>query len=143
MPEDDYTSEAEGTRLLVAISFHFLPSRIGFLTTVVDSLCSFSVVNITVVIYTNKDKIEETEQVSHILAMNGDKIDISFEFVKDLNHPYDLTWAHRDLINDRFINSDFLHFVYLEDDELFSFENFRYFLSAEKFVKYWAHSLVC
>jgi len=44
-------------------------------------------------------------------------------------HNYNLTWEHKPAIKDEFLHSnEYTHFIYLEDDEELTFDNFQYFL---------------
>jgi hypothetical protein len=54
-----------------------------------------------------------------------------------LAHPYNLTWAHKRLISGDFLapDSPYSHFIYLEDDEQLTFENFAYFLAGRDILR--------
>jgi hypothetical protein len=132
------STEAD-VRLLVAISFHFVPERIRYLEEVLCSLAAFPVTECNIVVLTNTTDLAEQEGLRQIFKnarlVEGD--DARLIIQTDLAHPYDLTWAHKRLIPDQFLSpaSRYTHFIYLESDERLTFENFAYFLAAREFLR--------
>ena len=121
---------AESARILVAISFHFDFTRLGFLGEVLRSLSEFPVAAIEVVVLTNVADAETIAPLRRLcLETLGDLCTIRTEV--DLASPWDLTWRHKAIISDEFIernHGDFTHFIYLEGDIRFTFANFCYWL---------------
>jgi hypothetical protein len=121
---------AESARILVAISFHFDFTRLGFLGEVLRSLSEFPVAAIEVVVLTNVADAETIAPLRRLcLETLGDLCNIRTEV--DLASPWDLTWRHKVIIADEFIarnHGDFTHFVYLEGDIRLTFANFCYWL---------------
>jgi hypothetical protein len=123
-------------RLLVAITFHFVPSRFGYLEEVLRSLADFPISLRSIVVFTNTDAPAELENIRQVFGKAGlvDGQDARLEVVPELSYPYWLPWAHKKLISRSFLapDSPYSHFAYLEDDEQLTFENFAYFLAARE-----------
>ena len=121
---------AESARILVAISFHFDFTRLGFLGEVLRSLSEFPVAAIEVAVVTNVVDAETIAPLRRLcLETLGDLCTIRTEV--DLASPWDLTWRHKAIISDEFIernHGDFTHFIYLEGDIRLTFANFCYWL---------------
>jgi hypothetical protein len=130
---DAYSFHRRQPRILAAISFHFLEARLVFLAEVVRELAAFPVAAIDILVFTNA---VDPGQLSAIeTSLSG----ASCEIVPApaLDHPYDLTWAHKPVIVSKFIGGKktYSHFIYLEDDERMSFSNFCYFLEARETLR--------
>ncbi len=97
-------------KLLVCIAFHHNLDRLKYLFKVIDELVKWPV-DLKVIVDTNKDL--PMDCVVH----------------NDLQHPFHLTWMHRKHIKENIDNFDC--FMYIEDDMLVSWENFKAYL--EKF----------
>jgi hypothetical protein len=121
---------AQSARVLVAISFHFDFTRLGFLGEVLRSLSEFAVAAIEVVVLTNVADAETIAPLQRLCHETlGDLCQI--RSYADLANPWDLTWRHKAIISDEFIDrdhGDFTHFIYLEGDIRLTFANFCYWL---------------
>jgi hypothetical protein len=118
--------EARSARILVAISFHFDFARLGFLGEALRSLSEFAVAAIEVVVFTNA---AEAEAIAPLERLCGEILGEQFRIrsCADLADPWDLTWRHKALIPDEFMErGDFTHFIYLEGDIRLTFANFCY-----------------
>ena len=137
-------ASAERAEVLVAITFHFVERRLVYLEDVLRSLAAFGVRRKLIVVYTNTTVPGERLAIEQSLARANLKQGQDAEIVvdNDLPHPFELTWCHKRLITERFCaaNSTFTHFVYLEDDERLTFENFAYFIAAREHLK--PHGLI-
>ena len=138
------SARAANCRILVAISFHFVPGRIGYLQEVARTLAAFPVKTRHIAVYTNTTDAGERQVLQNALTDCGlgEGRDAEIIVKSDLPHPFELTWAHKELITSRFSvpNSDYTHFIYLEDDERLTFDNFTYFLVAREILR--PHGLV-
>ena len=132
--------ELHQTRILAAITFHFIEARIGYLAEVALTLAAFPVAAMEIVVFTNTDDPFERSVMSG--ALSGIGFAAKIVTIKDLAHPFDLSWAHKELIESRFVGEPkaFSHFIYLEDDIRLSFANFYYFIEARQALR--AHGLI-
>ena len=132
------TSAAEA-RLLIAITFHFVKDRLGYLDKVLRSLAAFPLSRRDIVVFTNTRKSAEQESVRQLFREAGlhDGGDARLEVKVVLVHPHNLAWAHKKLISGAVLapDSPYSHFAYLEDDEQLTFENFVYFLAARDILR--------
>jgi hypothetical protein len=130
---------AADTRLLVAISFHFAQERFGYLEEVLRTLANFAVRKRNIVVFTNTADATAQEALRQVFrrAHLADRQDARVMSETNLTHPFDLTWMHKRLITDEFLapESPYTHFIYLEDDECLTFENFAYFLAARDILR--------
>lgn len=136
---------AQPFRILVAITFHFRESRLPYLFQIIRALSEFPVEALDVVIVTNVDdpgafaKVRDlAEPVLKPLPSNpSSQKTISFFSATDLEDPWLLPWAHKPLIVDKFLadDSEYTHFIYVEEDILVSFDNFRYFVHYREKLK--------
>jgi hypothetical protein len=118
-------------RILVAVTFHFDASRLGFLAEVLRSLSEFPVAAMRVAIVTNTartDDVDVLHRLSREIFSNDSTQVRSYE---NLAHPFDLAWCHKAIIASEFVGENagrYTHFIYLEDDIRLSFSNFGYFV---------------
>jgi hypothetical protein len=139
LKEKESFKEAMNTYTLVAITFHYDETRFCYLEKVLECLSSFPKADIA--IFTNTrfgPKIARIEKsIKKILphGVGGGSTTIkSYLFLK---HPYELTWCHKGMIRDEFLNESnkYTHFLYLEDDLALDFNNFCYFFHFRKVLK--------
>src|SRR5579871_1120953 len=110
---------AEGARLLICITFHFRHARLGYLSEVLRSLSGFRVANIEVVVITNSTDHDQLELLRRLYEETVPGMPVSVRTYKDLSHPKELTWCHKEIISEEFggtAKRRFTHFIYLEDD---------------------------
>jgi hypothetical protein len=125
------SGRARSARILCAIAFHFDTARLGFLAEVLRSLSDFRVAAMDVVIVTNTLRQQDLSSLRGLCGdMPADKT-ASIRSYGELDHPFHLTWCHKEIITDQFLKCNqgrYSHFIYLEDDILLSFANFCYFV---------------
>jgi hypothetical protein len=122
-------------RILAAVTFHFRPSRIKYLFEVIRALSEYRVEALDVVIITNEEQDSSLDQIRNACkpllepfpAWGGVKR-LLIESHTQLADPWLLPWCHKHLISGEFLQNDYTHFIYIEDDIRLSFENFCYFL---------------
>jgi hypothetical protein len=133
-PSDQGTQSA---RILVATSFHFDFTRLGFLGEVLRSLSEFAVAAIEVVVLTNVADAETIAPLRRLCVETlGDLCQV--RCYVDLADPWDLTWRHKAIISDEFVErnrGDFTHFIYLEGDIRLTFANFCYWLEFRNLLR--------
>lgn len=125
-------------RILATITFHFRSERLPYLFQTVKSLINFDVELIDIVVVTNTNNLNEIETINGLLnpliatkfssSISAKAIDIkSYPHLQD---PWHLPWCHKDIIDKCFIGhaEKYSHYINLEDDIEFSFQNFIYFL---------------
>ena len=132
LQEKESYSAALNSYTLVAITFHYTESRFCYLEEVLERLSTFPKADI--VIFTNTcvpEKIARIEQSSKKVFPSGIKEgSVSIKSIPSLKDPFDLTWSHKELIQNDFLEEKkgYSHFLYLEDDIGLDFTNFCYFL---------------
>jgi hypothetical protein len=122
-------------RILCCITFHFVRTRLESLADVLEALADFPVAALDVVIVTNAIDDAEGSMLRRLTAEILDGGRATIHRVDDLAHPFDLAWRHKEVLAGRFLGAEgegYTHFVYLEDDIRFTFENFRYFVEARE-----------
>jgi len=134
-----YVTRAATSRLLIAIAFHFVKDRLGYLDNVLQSLAVFPVQRRDIVVFTNTTNIAEQESIRKLFHKAGlvDGCDARLVVEGNLPNPRNLAWAHKKLISGPFLalSSSYSHFVSLEDDLPLTFENFVYFLVARDILR--------
>lgn len=109
-------------KLLVCIAFHYSPERIKYLTQVIDAFLNEYKVDLNLIVDTNTFDLEYYNKHENIQV-----------FVQqNLQHPFHLTWMHRQHIKDGI--DRYTHFMYIEDDMYLSFENFKNYLENFKIL---------
>jgi hypothetical protein len=123
--------------IAVAITFHYRDVRLKYLELTCSSLAEMQQ-NFRVHVMTNAGE-RQTDRVSELL----DRIGITYEIHHPtlLGHPYLLSWSHlaifREILKK---HSGVSHFLYLEDDTLFSDRNIEYWLAGRKLLR--EHGLI-
>jgi hypothetical protein len=137
--EKEFYSVALSSNTLVAITFHYDESRLCYLEKVLQSLGTFPKADI--VIFTNTPQHRKQtlihRSIKKALPSGVGGGSVSIKRVGRLNHPFELTWCHKGMINDDFLNSrkGYTHFIYLEDDIGLDFNNFCYFVHFREILK--------
>ena len=125
-------SDPGASRILVAITAHYLPSRVIYLSQVLRSFAAYPVADLHVCIFTTGNTDEQA-----ILARLARETlqEVTFEVVapEALQSTLDLPWSSKELITSRFMKDGYYsHFIYVEDDLPISYENFCYFLDGRE-----------
>ncbi len=118
-------------RLLVTMPILFREQRLQVFFDQIRCFAEFLVDSVEVVIITNTaDKADH--RVLRNLTRILDSTGITFTIVSywDPDEPKAMTWKHKDLILEKFLDprENYTHFIYLEDDMRFTFLNFNYFV---------------
>jgi hypothetical protein len=132
------SERARAGRILCAITFHFSIAHLGFLAAVLRSLSEFPVADMNVVIVTNAFSEEDLAQLRHLCSAMPSGKSASVRSYGDLAHPFDLTWCHKAIISEEFVEGNhglYTHFIYLEDDIELSFANFCYFVEYREILR--------
>lgn len=117
------------SKLLVAITFHFVEDRLKYLEEAAlqfDELAE----TVRVIVITN-----ESDPTCHekIRSRIPESIRVEIFVPKFLGHPYLLTWSHLDLFREYYKSCEEIsHFLYIEDDILVRKENIEYWLKGRE-----------
>ena len=125
----------QDTRILVAITFHFKHERLPFLYETIKEIYHYPVRKVDFYIFTNTDNPEEIEKINSIIfefsCFFPNNSDYSRSIYLDVGNKYEdpkeLTWSHKNLLKQKFVDQDFDYFIYTEDDHRISYTNFSYF----------------
>jgi hypothetical protein len=119
-------------RLLVCVTFHYVPSRLRYLTTIAAEFSSLAE-STKVVIITNDLSAHE----SITSALSPLRLDLEILTPTLLGHPYLLTWCHKDIFrreHERKSN-EYSHYLYTEDDLLIREHNIDYWMESRERLK--------
>jgi len=125
------SERACAARILIAITVHFDVTRLQFLAEVLRSLSDFPVATMNIILVTNTFREEDIVLLKRLCGEVAQGKDSSIRSYGGLSHPFDLTWCHKEIIASEFLrepNSQYTHFIYLEDDMRINFSNFCYFM---------------
>ena len=116
-------------KLKVVIAFHYVEERLKYLKGVLESLSQFDD-NYVI------DVMVQTHQFGEGLAKLVNEYDpmCAFEVIGNLKDPYMLTWSHKARM-ETFLDSDYTHFIYLEDDMQLTQENMEYWLETKDYFR--------
>jgi hypothetical protein len=90
------------------------------------------------VIVTNTTRGQELTLLRRLCADIPSAGSGSIRSYGELDHPYYLTWCHKEIISNEFVNGNqhqYSHFIYLENDILLSFSNFCYFIKFREILR--------
>lgn len=121
---EKYPEEPLLPHLAVCITFLYLPERLTYLATVISNYIGIAR-RTDIYIVTN---IVDTKPISEALPRLLDPMSINFVTPSGIGHPYLLTWTHREIFQRVLTSSDVSHFLYSEDDLLFTRSNVMYWL---------------
>jgi len=100
------------------------------------SLSTFPKIQIILITNTIKEnELKDLENLNRQILPDGvEGRNISIRSYPNLQDPFDLTWCHKEIMANEFLNNNsiYSHFIYLEDDIAFNFMNFVYFLEYRK-----------
>ncbi len=98
------------SRLLVHIAFHYNEARFDYLFRVLSEIGSYNFKNIDVYIDTNSNKLSSRISEGDYPGISGIKVLLH----DNLDHPFLLTWKHRENIES--LKNQYDYFMYIEDD---------------------------
>ena len=129
---------SDGVRLLVYITFYFVKERLYHLSLLLRELAGFNVASVTTRIVVNALSPDERTLLAGTIAdCRGTDDSVEFTEFPVGSNPRALTWRHKDLLLQDFdaIREAYTHVIYTEADILFTFGNFRYWLSYRRTVR--------
>ncbi|MFO1161094.1 MAG: hypothetical protein U1E60_19790 [Reyranellaceae bacterium] len=135
LPSSQDGDRARRARILCCITFHFVRRRLESLADVLQALAEFPVAFLEVVLVTNSIDESDASTLRRLALEIMGEGRATVCRVEGLDNPFDLAWQHKPIIAERFLgptDSGFTHFLYLEDDIRFSFQNFEYFIAARE-----------
>jgi hypothetical protein len=120
------------SRLLVCVTFHYVPSRLRFLTTIAAEFSSLAE-STKVVIITNDLSAHE----SIASALSPLRLDLEVLTPTLLGHPYLLAWCHKDIFRREYErkSNEYSHYLYTEDDLLIRKHNINYWMESRERLK--------
>ena len=102
----------KNTKIWVNIAFWYYKARLDCLRKNIVSIQSIETANTKIIIDSNvKFDIDLNVQINQ----------------HHLENPFDLTWKHKNYLQD-FLDSDFTHFIYNEDDHIITNDNIKYWI---------------
>lgn len=119
-------------RLLVCVTFHYVPSRLRYLSKIAAEFPSLAE-STKVIIITNDVAAHE----SITSALSPLMLDLEVLTPTLLGHPYLLAWCHKDIFrreHERKSN-EYSHYLYTEDDLLICEQNINYWMEARERLK--------
>jgi hypothetical protein len=117
-------------RLAISITFFYKQDRLRYLCQVCKSLTAISP-EFDLWIVTNTSNTHELDLINAVICKDSIIVTPSH-----LGHPFLLTWVHRDIFRSLLPDSKYTHYLYLEDDILFTDLNLAYWLRAAKQLKH-------
>lgn len=102
-------------RVAIVITFHQIQHNLKFRTQFLNTVL---------------DNLEKLEYKKEIIVNTNEEG--NYNYVGKLNHPYDLAWCHVETMSKFFKDETFTHFLYLEDDIVFTQKHIEYFLKYQK-----------
>jgi capsular polysaccharide biosynthesis protein len=142
----DY-ADAHRARLLVTITFHFRKHRLRLLFQVIKTLSGFPTAVLDIVVVTNTAAAEDVAAIKRLCGpvvrfaaqSSASLKTLEVRSFPGLRNPWHLPWMHKQIIAGRFVGTpaEYTHYVNLEDDLEFSFENFCYFLKYRQVLSRW------
>lgn len=120
-------------KLLICVAFHFRQHRLTYLQQVLQQHVTLAP-EFEIFITTNTVQADEIALIQSVLpAAAAGKISV-VSFV-NLDNPWMLTWGHKQIMQERFVGSDFTHFIYTEDDIEIRKSNMQYWLAARDMLR--------
>lgn len=104
-------------KLLICIAYHYNPNKLTYLKSVLDNFLGY---NLDTTIFVDTNSYETVDSL----------LDYPNVFVyvhTKLKHPHHLAWIHRQHMES--LLDDFDYFMYIEDDIIIPFENFKVYLN--------------
>lgn len=119
-----YSEEPLLPHLAVCVTFFYIPERLAYLATVISNYIGIAR-RTDIYIVTN---IVDTKPILEALPRLPEQMSIKIVTPSGIGHPYLLTWTHREIFQRVLTSSSVSHFMYSEDDLLFSRSNVMYWL---------------
>ncbi len=119
-------------KMLVCISFFFKEKRFSQLKKICNELINCAD-KLEIFILTNETNEEKIQLLNSEFKEINNYVNIFS--VKDLGHPYLLTWSHYTFMKDKINDSSYTHFMYLEDDIFITKKNIIYWMKSRELLK--------
>jgi hypothetical protein len=117
--------------LAIAITFHYKEDRLKYLNLITQAHRNLAE-RVTTYIITNADNADQIIQISKYSRAQNQTIITPTH----LGHPFLLPWCHRSVFSSiKRSEPSVTHFLYTEDDILFTQDNLRYWLSLSPLLK--------
>ncbi|WP_216904662.1 hypothetical protein [Synechococcus sp. CCY 9618] len=119
-------------RLLICVTFHFMPSRLIYLKQIAAEFPNLADSVKTVIITNDGDAHDRISS-----SLDALPLDLEILTPSLLGHPYLLAWCHKDVFRRELElqSHKFSHYLYLEDDILIDDKNISYWMEARERLK--------
>ena len=114
-------------KLLICIAFHYKEDRLTFLSQILKQHKMLAD-QVHVLILTNTDNDINISNIRSAIPSNSTSFLIEIVAFLDLPNPWMLTWAHKDIMRDKFLDLSYTHFLYTEDDIELTRRNIDYWI---------------
>jgi len=132
MPLEEAPQKAPPIRLAICVTFHYVEMRLKYLAALSSRFGSLAE-SVAATIVTNTCSPDHHRQVSEVFRKDG--IDVAIFTPQGLGHPYLLPWSHFVVMREKFADTSISHFLYLEDDLLFTQQHVNYLLEAREMLR--------
>jgi hypothetical protein len=119
-----YHEEPLLDHLVVCITFFYVPERLTYLTTIIANYIGIAG-KTDIYIVTN---IADVKPIIEVLPYLPEHMTVRFFTPSGIGHPYLLSWSHREIFQNVLAADEVTHFMYSEDDLLFTRSNVAYWL---------------
>ena len=140
---EHFAAAPASCEVLAMITHHHVPGRLPLLAEVLRGLAALGTRRMHAIIVTNTADPDSKRAILDTVPAS-ERAGFSFEIVTvpPVLHPYDLPWAQKPLLVERFLGKDstFTHFISLEDDMALGREGFEYWLRHRPLLA--AHGLI-
>jgi len=125
-------------KLAICVTFHFVRARLTYLRRIASQFASLAD-EVDVTIVTNAADPESAQAL--VAAVEpASNVRCSTFTPAGLGHPYLLTWSHFAVMRTKLQDASFTHFMYTEDDLLFTAATMDYWLTAREVLR--GHGLI-
>ena len=116
-------------KLFCCITFHYKDERIKYLIETINGVSEIQTEKTEICIITNTNISHEIEKIEKLIKFfDTNKFKISINTFNKLINPWFLTWVHKSLMANKFLENEFSHFLCLEDDIRMTNFNICYWL---------------
>lgn len=120
-------SSAPLRHLAVCVTFHYVPERLAYLSSIVAQYIGMAE-TIDVYVVTNVGDDTSRNRIRDALPTFPRGMSLRFVTPTLMGHPFLLTWSHRDIFRELLAAGNVSHFLYTEDDLLVTATNILYWL---------------
>lgn len=127
-----------GMRIHIAIALHYSPDYFQALEVALRSYASFGSWEVVCHVLTNTVDVHELKEIEALFVKTlgaTAAAKVAIHSFPDLDHPFMLTWQHKKIISEVFLNDSHADlFIYTEHDIVISRENIEYYLWAREIL---------